>query len=99
MILSTAEPATFLGYELHPDGRRRMPEANVDRAHNRLRGIKDRLKAGTITKDQARAQVQAWRAQADFAHAEHLQRAMLRGLPEDVRQRPRRQRKRRQKRP
>ena len=99
VILSTAEPATFLGYELHPDGRRRMPEANVDRAHNRLRGIKDRLKAGTITKDQARAQVQGWRAQADFAHAEHLQRAMLRGLPEDVRQRPRRQRKRRQKRP
>lgn len=77
--------------------RRRMPEANVERARNRLRGIKDRLKAGAITSDQARAQVQAWKAQADFAHAEHLQRVMLKGLPETVRQRPRRQRRRRKK--
>jgi RNA-directed DNA polymerase len=98
-IAPTSEPATFLGYELHPDGQRRMPEANVDRAHNRLRGIKDRLKAGTITKDQTRAQVQAWKAQADFANAQHLQRAMLKSLPEDVRQRPRGQRKRQRKRP
>lgn len=87
----------FLGYELHADGRRRMPEANVARARNRLRGIKDRLKAGTISTDQARAQVQAWKAQADFAHAEHLQRAMMKGLPEGVRQRPKGQRKRRRK--
>ncbi|MFZ4072327.1 MAG: hypothetical protein ACOYJ6_19825, partial [Caulobacterales bacterium] len=77
--------------------RRRMPDANVERARNRLRGIRDRLKAGTITKDQARAQVQAWKAQADFAHAEHLQRAMMKGLPEEVRQRPKGQRKRRLK--
>lgn len=74
-----------------------MPEANVARARNRLRGIKDRLKAGTIEKTEARAKVQAWRAQADFAHAEHLQRAMLHGLPEAVRKRPKGQRKRRRK--
>jgi len=98
VILSTAEPATFLGYELYPGGKRRLPEEGVERARNRLRGIKDQLKADTITKDQARAQVQAWRAHADFAHAEHLQRAMLRGLPEEVRKRPRGQRKRRRKR-
>jgi retron-type reverse transcriptase len=98
-IAPTSEPATFLGYELHPGGWRRMPEPNVDRARNRLRGIKHRLKAGTITKDQARAQVQAWKAQADFAHADHLQRAMLKGLPEDVRKRPRGQRRRRRKKP
>lgn len=93
----TAEPANFLGYELHADGRRRMPEANVARARNRLRGIKDRLKARTITVEQARAQVQAWRAQADFAHAEHLQRAMLHGLPAAVQKRQKGQRKRRRK--
>jgi len=97
VILATAEPATFLGYELHPGGGRRLPAEGVERARNRLRGIKDQLKADTITKDQARAQVQAWKAQADFAQAEHLQRAMLAGLPEDVRQRPRGQRKRRRK--
>ncbi len=84
-IAPTSEPATFLGYELHPDGQRGIPEANVERARYRLRGIKDLLKAGTLGADEARAQVQAWRAQADFAHAEHLQRAMLKGLPVDVR--------------
>ena len=97
VILSTAEPATFLGYELHPGGGRRLPAEGVERARNRLRGIKDRLKAGTLDAAKARAQVQAWRAHADFAHAEHLQRAMLKGLPEDVRQRPKGQRKRRRK--
>jgi hypothetical protein len=96
-IAPTSEPATFPGCELHPNGQRRTPEANVDRARNRLRGIKDQLKAGTVTRERARAQVQAWKAQADFAHAEHLQRALLRGLPEDARQRPRGQRKRRRK--
>lgn len=97
MILSTAEPATFLGYELHPGGGRRLPAECVERARNRLRGIKDRLKAGAINDDEARAKVQAWRAHADFAHAEHLQRAMLKGVPEDARKRPKGQRKRRRK--
>ena len=97
VILSTAEPATFLGYELHPGGGRRLPAEGVERARNRLRGIKDQLKADTIERAEARAKVQAWRAHADFAHAEHLQRAMLRGLPEDMRQRPRGQRRRRRK--
>jgi RNA-directed DNA polymerase len=99
VILSTAEPATFLGYELHPGSGRRLPAEGVERARNRLRGIKDRLKAGMITQDQARAQVQAWKAHADFAHAEHLQRTMLKGLPEQVRKRPPGQRKRRRKKP
>lgn len=98
MILATAEPATFLGYELLPGGGRRLPDEGAERARNRLRGIKDRLKAGRIEEAEARAQVQAWRAQADFAHAEHLQRAMMKGLPEGVRQRPKGQRKRRRKR-
>ena len=97
MILATAEPATFLGYELLPGGGRRLPDGGVERARNRLRGIKDRLKAGTIEEAEARAKVQAWRAHADFAHAEHLQRAMLDGLPEGVRRRPRGRRRRRRK--
>jgi hypothetical protein len=97
VTLSTAEPATFLGYELHPGGGRRLPGEGVERARNRLRGVKDRLKADTIEKTEARAKVQAWRAHADFAHAGHFQRAMLKGLPEDMRQRPRGRRKRRRK--
>lgn len=93
VILATNAPATFLGFELHADGQRRLPEDGLARARNRLRGVKDRLKAGTITNDEARAKVQAWRAHADFANAEHLQRAMLEGVPLDVRKRPRRKRK------
>jgi len=38
----TREPATFLGYELRP-GRRRLPETNVRRFRNRLRGMHDRV--------------------------------------------------------
>ena len=93
MILATNEPATFLGFELHPDGKRRLTEEGVTRARNRLRGVKDRLKAGTISKAEARAKVQAWRAHADFAHAQHLQRAILKDVALDVRKRPRRKRK------
>ena len=72
---------------------RMMPEDGVARARNRLRGVKDRLRAGTISNDVARAKVQAWRAHADFANAEHLQRAMLAGVALEVRKRPRRKRK------
>jgi len=93
VILPTNEPATFLGFELHPDGKRRLPEDGVARARNRLRGVKDRLRAGTISNDEARAKVQAWRAHADFANAEHLQRAMLADVVLEVRKRPRRKRK------
>jgi retron-type reverse transcriptase len=92
-ILATKEPATFLGFELHANGQRRLPEDGLTRARNRLRGVKDRLKAGTISDAEARAKVQAWRAHADFAHAEHLQRAMLKGVPLEVRKRPRRRKR------
>ena len=48
MILSCTEPSQFLGFELHADGRRRLPEDNVRRFRNRLRGLRDRWRAGTI---------------------------------------------------
>ena len=39
---ATSEPATFLGFVLLPGGRRRLPEENVRRFRNRLRGLRDR---------------------------------------------------------
>lgn len=77
LILETSTPAAFLGYELAP-GKRRVPEAGVRRFRNRLRGIADRLRAGTMTQTEAKAKIQAWRAHADFAHSARLQRAIMR---------------------
>ena len=39
-VAATAEPTTFLGYVLLPDGRRRLPEDNVRRFRGRLRGMR-----------------------------------------------------------
>ena len=47
-VAATSAPATFLGFELRPEGRRRLPEANVRRFRNRLRGLRDRWRAGTV---------------------------------------------------
>ncbi len=73
---STAEPAAFLGYVLAP-GRRRLPEHSVRRFRNRLRGLKDRLSAGTITPEDAAARIQAWEAHAAFAQTRKLRNAVL----------------------
>ena len=54
VILPTAEPAPFLGFVLLPDGRRRLPEDNVRRFRNRLRGLRDRWREGTVTREEVR---------------------------------------------
>ena len=82
-IAPTAEPATFLGYVLLPDGRRRLPEDNVRRFRNRLRGMRDRLRAGTLTREEAHPRVASWVAHARHADTRHLRRALLRGGPFD----------------
>ena len=52
-MAATAVPATFL--ELRAGGRRRLPEANVRRFRNRLRGLRDRWRAGTVTRGEVEA--------------------------------------------
>ena len=78
-VAPTAEPATFLGYVLLPDGRRRLPEANVRRFGNRLRSMRDRVRAGTMVPDEARPRVASWVAHARHANTRRLRRALLRG--------------------
>lgn len=80
LILDTREPATFLGYDLLADGKRRVPEEGVRRFRNRLRGMIDQVRAGTMTRVEAHAKITAWRAHADFANAARLQRAILRDV-------------------
>jgi RNA-directed DNA polymerase len=79
MILSCSEPAQFLGFELHANGRRRLPEENVRRFRNRLRGLRDRWRAGTIGLDDVDVRVGAWIAHAEHADTWRLRNAIFRG--------------------
>ncbi len=77
MILATAEPSAFLGFVLMPGGRRRLPENNVARFRNRLRGLRDRWRAGTVTREEVKVKVGAWIAHAENADTWRLQRAVF----------------------
>ena len=78
-VAATSDPATFLGFELRPGGRRRLPEANVRRFRNRLRGLRDRWRAGTVTRGEVEQRVRAWVAHAAHASTWRLRRAIFRG--------------------
>jgi RNA-directed DNA polymerase len=79
MMLPCSEPAQFLGFELHASGRRRLPEDNVRRFRNRLRGLRDQWRAGTIGLDDVDARVGAWIAHAEHADTWRLRHAIFRG--------------------
>ena len=77
-VAATSSPATFLGFELRPGGRRRLPEANVRRFRNRLRGLRDRWRAGTVTRGEVEQRVRAWVAHAAHADTWRLRCAIFR---------------------
>ncbi len=77
VILPTDEPAPFLGYILMP-GRRKLPEDNVRRFRNRLRGLSDRWRAGTVTADEIHQRIGAWIAHAEHADTWRLRHAIFR---------------------
>ena len=62
-----------------PDGQRRLPEENVSRFRNRLRGLRDRWRAGTVTRAEIEAKIGAWIAHADHAKTWRLRQAMFEG--------------------
>jgi retron-type reverse transcriptase len=74
-----ADPAQFLGFDLYADGRRRLLDENVRRFRNRLRGMRDRWRAGTITPADIEARVGAWIAHAEHADTWRLRHAIFRG--------------------
>ncbi len=82
-VAPTAEPTRFLGYVLLPDGRRRLPEDNVRRFRNRLRSMRDRVRAGAMAPEEGRPRVASWVAHARHANTRRLRRALLRGGPFD----------------
>ena len=77
-IISTAAPATFLGFVLLPGGRRRLPEENVRRFRNRLRGLRDCYHGGTVELNQAMRHIRSWAAHAAHADTWRLREAVFR---------------------
>jgi len=88
IILSTSEPTAFLGFELHAGprknggskegrGRRRLPEENVARFRNRLRGLRDRWRAGTAMRADVEARISAWITHAGHADTFWLRQALF----------------------
>ena len=77
-IAATSAPATFLGYVLLPGGRRRLPEDNVRRFRNRLRGLRDRWRQGTVTRAEIEQRIQSWIAHADHADTWRLRHSIFR---------------------
>jgi RNA-directed DNA polymerase len=77
LIAEAHVPATFLGYVLEPK-RRRLPDDNVRRFRNRLRGLRDRWRAGTIDAAAVTTHVAAWIAHASHADTWRLRHAIFR---------------------
>jgi len=78
-VAPTTEAAEFLGYVLLPGDHRRLPEANVRRFRNRLRGLRDRWRAGTVDADAVQQHILAWIAHAENADTWRLRHTLFRG--------------------
>ena len=78
-IAQTRAPAVFLGFVLLPNGHRRLPEDNVRRFRNRLRGLRDRWRGGTVIREEVEPRVRAWIAHAEHADTWRLRHAIFRG--------------------
>jgi len=78
-IASTATDASFLGYVLRANGVRRLPDENVRRFRNRLRGLRDRWQAGTVAEQEIKQRVLSWIAHAEHANTWRLRHAIFRG--------------------
>ena len=72
-VMNTEQPATFLGLVLYRNGLRRLPDDNVRRFCNRLRGLRDRWRSQTVETEDVVQRVQSW-----IAHAEHADTGRLR---------------------
>ena len=78
-IIPTDRPANFLGFALMSQGYRRLREDTVIRFRNRLRGLRDRYRTGTIARSDIEARVGAWIAHAKHAKTFGLRQAIFRG--------------------
>lgn len=82
-ILSTKVEQIFLGFVLSPNGERRLPEENVRRFRNRLRGLTDRSRMKSISLSERDARIASWIAHAEHADTWRLRHAIFRDGPYD----------------
>ena len=80
VVLDAVQLAPFLGLILLPGGYRRLPEDNVRRFRNRLRGLRDRWRAGTVEREEVIQRVRAWIAHAEHADTWRLRLAIFRAV-------------------
>ncbi|MHC4924459.1 MAG: RNA-directed DNA polymerase, partial [Planctomycetota bacterium] len=73
-----ASGVPFLGFVLHPNGRRRLRREGVKRFRRRLRALVRDLAEGRTTQAEVSSSVRSWIAHADHAHTERLKRQILR---------------------
>jgi RNA-directed DNA polymerase len=67
--VNRAEDARLSGLcAVHTGGLRRLPEDNVRRFRNRLRGLRDRWQAGTVATEEIVQRVSSWIAHGEHAH-------------------------------
>jgi retron-type reverse transcriptase len=78
-VATTSDPARVLGFVLHSGGRRRLPEENIRRFGNRLRGLRDRWRAGTVGRGEVVQRINSWVAHASHADTGGLRHAIFRG--------------------
>lgn len=78
-LIPRKEPTDFLGFTLFPGGWRKLPDENVRRFRNRLRGMRDQYKAGSILGDDVVARVNGWVGHARHADTWHLRHNIFRG--------------------
>ena len=75
-----AVPASLVNapFVLMPGGQRRLPEDNVRRFRNRLRGLRDRWRRGTVERDEVLRHVRSWIAHAEHANTWRLRQSIFR---------------------
>ena len=79
-IQPAAAPATFLGFTLRAGSpARTLPETGVRRFRNRLRGLRDRWREGSVRQGEIECRVRAWIAHADHARTWRLRHAIFKG--------------------
>jgi retron-type reverse transcriptase len=78
-LVHREEATEFLVFVLLPDGRRRLPADNVSRFRSRLRSLRDRYSARTVTRDEVVARVNGWIGHALHADTWRLRHALFRG--------------------
>jgi RNA-directed DNA polymerase len=78
-MMQSSTRTQFLGYVLLPDGRRRLPEDNVNRFRARLSLLRQQYRRQLIDDEDVKCSVSAWIGHARHADTVSLRRTLFRG--------------------